>query len=176
MKSEGTADYVATPDLMVAVNAAAAPEPPLPVAREPRTGRTSLARPAPSNRAAAHAPWNSLGRGPLWRAFPIETRVVLPIDAADMADVVFPNDLFSGARPDGLPWLRGAVLGREVRPSERGGAPTTARPTTCGRMPQARCRGCTARCGRTGRRSCFSNGLPQSPEAGARDRNALNET
>jgi MoxR-like ATPase len=44
MKFEGTADYVATPDLMVAVNAAIALERPLLVKGEPGTGKTELAR------------------------------------------------------------------------------------------------------------------------------------
>ena len=44
MKFEGTADYVATPDLSVAVNAAIALERPLLVKGEPGTGKTELAR------------------------------------------------------------------------------------------------------------------------------------
>ena len=44
MKFEGTADYVATPDLAVAVNAAIALERPLLVKGEPGTGKTELAR------------------------------------------------------------------------------------------------------------------------------------
>ncbi len=44
MKFEGTADYVATPDLTVAVNAAIALERPLLVKGEPGTGKTELAR------------------------------------------------------------------------------------------------------------------------------------
>jgi MoxR-like ATPase len=44
MKFAGTDDYVATPDLMVAVNAAIALERPLLVKGEPGTGKTELAR------------------------------------------------------------------------------------------------------------------------------------
>ena len=44
MKFEGTAEYVATPDLTVAVNAAIALERPLLVKGEPGTGKTELAR------------------------------------------------------------------------------------------------------------------------------------
>ncbi len=44
MKFEGSASYVATPDLMVAVNAAIALERPLLVKGEPGTGKTELAR------------------------------------------------------------------------------------------------------------------------------------
>jgi MoxR-like ATPase len=44
MKFEGTAEYVATPDLMVAVNAAITLERPLLVKGEPGTGKTELAR------------------------------------------------------------------------------------------------------------------------------------
>jgi MoxR-like ATPase len=44
MKFEGTAEYVATPDLAVAVNAAVALERPLLVKGEPGTGKTELAR------------------------------------------------------------------------------------------------------------------------------------
>ena len=44
MRFEGTADYVATEDLRVAVNAAIALERPLLVKGEPGTGKTVLAR------------------------------------------------------------------------------------------------------------------------------------
>ncbi len=44
MRFEGTSDYVATPDLMVAVNAAITLERPLLVKGEPGTGKTELAR------------------------------------------------------------------------------------------------------------------------------------
>jgi len=44
MRFAGSADYVATPDLMVAVNAAIALERPLLVKGEPGTGKTELAR------------------------------------------------------------------------------------------------------------------------------------
>ncbi len=44
MKFQGTADYVATPDLTVAVNAAITLERPLLVKGEPGTGKTELAR------------------------------------------------------------------------------------------------------------------------------------
>ncbi len=44
MRFEGTADYVADKDLMVAVNAAIALERPLLVKGEPGTGKTELAR------------------------------------------------------------------------------------------------------------------------------------
>ena len=44
MRFEGTADYVATEDLMVAVNAAIRLERPLLVKGEPGTGKTELAR------------------------------------------------------------------------------------------------------------------------------------
>jgi MoxR-like ATPase len=44
MKFQGTDDYVATPDLMVAVNAAITLERPLLVKGEPGTGKTELAR------------------------------------------------------------------------------------------------------------------------------------
>src|SRR6478609_4610130 len=44
MRFEGTADYVATPDLTIAVNAAIALERPLLVKGEPGTGKTELAR------------------------------------------------------------------------------------------------------------------------------------
>ena len=44
MKFQGTADYVATPDLTIAVNAAIALERPLLVKGEPGTGKTELAR------------------------------------------------------------------------------------------------------------------------------------
>ncbi|HMQ95558.1 MoxR family ATPase, partial [Amaricoccus sp.] len=128
MRFEGTADYIATPDLAIAVNAAITLERPLLVKGEPGTGKTELARQVAASlglplmewhvksttRAAqglyeydavsrlrdsqlgderVHDVANYIRRGPLWRAFEAEGRVVLLIDEIDKADIEFPNDL-----------------------------------------------------------------------------------
>lgn len=58
MKFEGTGDYVATPDLLVAVNAAIALERPLLVKGEPGTGKTELARQIASALNTPIIEWN----------------------------------------------------------------------------------------------------------------------
>ena len=128
MKFEGTADYVATPDLTVAVNAAIALERPLLVKGEPGTGKTELARQVAGSLGLPLLEWhvksttkaaqglyeydaisrlrdgqlgeervhdvrNYIRKGPLWRAFEAEGKVVLLIDEIDKADIEFPNDL-----------------------------------------------------------------------------------
>src|SRR5690606_32237889 len=128
MRFEGTADYVATPDLAVAVNAAITLQRPLLVKGEPGTGKTELARQVAASLglplmewhvksttravqglyeydavsrlrdsqlgdARVHDVGNYIRKGPLWRAFEAEGRVVLLIDEIDKADIEFPNDL-----------------------------------------------------------------------------------
>jgi MoxR-like ATPase len=128
MRFEGTADYVATPDLTVAVNAAIALERPLLVKGEPGTGKTELARQVAGalglpliewhvksttkaaqglyeydaisrlrdgqlGEARVHDVRNYIRKGPLWRAFESDGRLVLLIDEIDKADIEFPNDL-----------------------------------------------------------------------------------
>jgi MoxR-like ATPase len=128
MKFEGTAEYVATPDLTVAVNAAITLERPLLVKGEPGTGKTELARQIAASLGVPLLEWHvksttkaaqglyeydavsrmrdsQLGeervhdvrtyirKGPLWRAFDAEGKVVLLIDEIDKADIEFPNDL-----------------------------------------------------------------------------------
>jgi MoxR-like ATPase len=128
MKFNGTDDYVAPPDMAVAVNAAITLERPLLVKGEPGTGKTELARQIAASLALPLIEWNvksttraaqglyeydavsrlrdsQLGdarvgdvsnyirRGPLWRAFDAEGKVVLLIDEIDKADIEFPNDL-----------------------------------------------------------------------------------
>jgi MoxR-like ATPase len=128
MKFESTAEYVATPDLTVAVNAAIALERPLLVKGEPGTGKTELARQIAASlglpltewhvksttkaaqglyeydavsrlrdsqlgEARVHDVGNYIRKGPLWRAFEAEAKVVLLIDEIDKADIEFPNDL-----------------------------------------------------------------------------------
>jgi MoxR-like ATPase len=128
MRFEGTADYVATPDLAIAVNAAIALERPLLVKGEPGTGKTELARQVAASLGLPLLEWhvksttravqglyeydavsrlrdsqlgdervhdvaNYIRRGPLWRAFEAEGKVVLLIDEIDKADIEFPNDL-----------------------------------------------------------------------------------
>ncbi len=128
MRFEGTAEYVATPDLAVAVNAAIALQRPLLVKGEPGTGKTELARQVAASLGLPLLEWhvksttravqglyeydavsrlrdsqlgdtrvhdvaNYIRKGPLWRAFEAEGRVVLLIDEIDKADIEFPNDL-----------------------------------------------------------------------------------
>ena len=61
MKFEGTAEYVATPDLNVAVNAAIALERPLLVKGEPGTGKTELARQVAASLGLMHRTLARLG-------------------------------------------------------------------------------------------------------------------
>jgi MoxR-like ATPase len=110
MRFTGTASYVATDDLKVAVNAAVTLRRPLLVKGEPGTGKTVLAH---EIAAAANAPlieWhvksttklgdprvhdiaNYIRKGKLWEAFTSPTLPVLLIDEIDKADIEFPNDL-----------------------------------------------------------------------------------
>jgi MoxR-like ATPase len=128
MRFEGTAEYIAAPDLAVAVNAAIALQRPLLVKGEPGTGKTELARQVAASLGLPLLEWhvksttravqglyeydavsrlrdsqlgdarvldvaNYIRKGPLWRAFEAESRVVLLIDEIDKADIEFPNDL-----------------------------------------------------------------------------------
>ena len=58
MKFQGTADYVATDDLTIAVNAAVTLERPLLVKGEPGTGKTELARQVSSALGLPMIEWN----------------------------------------------------------------------------------------------------------------------
>ena len=58
MKFEGTADYVATDDLTIAVNAAVTLERPLLVKGEPGTGKTELARQIAKSLGLEMIEWN----------------------------------------------------------------------------------------------------------------------
>ena len=58
MKFQGTADYVATDDLTIAVNAAVTLERPLHVKGEPGTGKTELARQVSSALGLPMIEWN----------------------------------------------------------------------------------------------------------------------
>ena len=58
MKFEGTADYVATDDLTIAVNAAVTLERPLLVKGEPGTGKTELARQVAKGLGLRMIEWN----------------------------------------------------------------------------------------------------------------------
>ena len=60
MKFQGTADYVATNDLKIAVNAAVALERPLLVKGEPGTGKTELARQVSQALGLRHQPARKL--------------------------------------------------------------------------------------------------------------------
>ena len=57
-KFKGTENYVATPDLMLAVNAAMALKRPLLIKGEPGTGKTMLAEEVPAALGLTLLPWH----------------------------------------------------------------------------------------------------------------------
>src|SRR5688572_5227914 len=102
MRFEGTATYVATDDLGIAVNAAIALERPLLIKGEPGTGKTILAHEVAAVSRLRDSQLgdervkdirNYIRRGKLWEAFDAPVRPVLLIDEIDKADIEFPNDL-----------------------------------------------------------------------------------
>src|SRR6187402_1694447 len=120
MKFQGSENYVATPDLMLAVNAAVTLKRPLLVKGEPGTGKTMLAEEVSSALGMPLMQWHiksttkaqqglyeydavsrlrdsQLGdarvKDILWQAFNAPEPVVLLIDEIDKADIEFPNDL-----------------------------------------------------------------------------------
>jgi MoxR-like ATPase len=152
MRFEGTAEYIATPDLSVAVNAAIALQRPLLVKGEPGTGKTELARQVAASLGLPLLEWhvksttravqglyeydavsrlrdsqlgdarvhdvaNYIRKGPLWRAFESEGRVVLLIDEIDKADIEFPNDLLQELdRMEFLVYETGETVRARLRP------------------------------------------------------------
>src|SRR5512134_78077 len=109
---EGTDTYVATQDLMVAVNASIRLERPLLIKGEPGTGKTILAYEVARALGVPLIQWhiksttkaqqglyeyddiaNYIVKGKLWEGFESEVRPVLIIDEIDKADIEFPNDL-----------------------------------------------------------------------------------
>ena len=124
MRFEGTADYVATPDLTVAVNAAITLERPLLVKGEPGTGKTELARQVAASLRLPLIEWHvkSTTRAALTRFFEIRetpglkkkpsTSEVLDWIRLLLAEDLAPEDL----RQDPLnllPRLHGALLKNE---------------------------------------------------------------
>jgi MoxR-like ATPase len=113
MRFEGTDTYVATPDLMLAVNAAVTLERPLLVKGEPGTGKTMLAEEVARAIGRPLVQWHIksttkaqqglyehvadiahyIKRGVLWEAFESAAPAVVLIDEIDKADIEFPNDL-----------------------------------------------------------------------------------
>jgi MoxR-like ATPase len=108
MRFEGTDTYIATPDLMLAVNAAIALERPLLVKGEPGTGKTMLAEEVARALGRPLLQWHIksttkaqqvgdiahyIKRGVLWEAFEAPSPAVVLIDEVDKADIEFPNDL-----------------------------------------------------------------------------------
>ena len=152
MRFDGSADYVATPDLTVAVNAAIRLERPLLVKGEPGTGKTELARQIARALGLPLLEWsvksttkahqglyeydavsrlrdsqlgdarvgdvrNYIRKGPLWRAFEAEGKVVLLIDEIDKADIEFPNDLLQELdRMDFFVYETGETVAARHRP------------------------------------------------------------
>ena len=152
MRFDGSADYVATPDLTVAVNAAIRLERPLLVKGEPGTGKTELARQIARALGLPLLEWsvksttkahqglyeydavsrlrdsqlgdarvgdvrNYIRKGPLWRAFEAEGKVVLLIDEIDKADIEFPNDLLQELdRMDFFVYETGETIAARHRP------------------------------------------------------------
>lgn len=128
MKFKSTSNYIATDELILAVNSSITIERPLLIKGEPGTGKTQLAEElanhldteiiswhVKSSSKAQHGLYeydtvsrlrdsqfgeekvkdisNYIKKGPLWRAFEAEKKVVLLIDEIDKADLEFPNDL-----------------------------------------------------------------------------------
>ena len=152
MRFDGSADYVATPDLTVAVNAAIRLERPLLVKGEPGTGKTELARQIARALGLPLLEWsvksttkahqglyeydavsrlrdsqlgdervgdvrNYIRKGPLWRAFEAQGKVVLLIDEIDKADIEFPNDLLQELdRMDFFVYETGETIAARHRP------------------------------------------------------------
>src|SRR5580693_2160946 len=85
----GTDRYIATDELMMAVNAAIILSRPLLIKGEPGTGKTQLAQEI----ARAQDIGNYILKGRLWEAFEAPEQPVLLIDEIDKADIEFPNDL-----------------------------------------------------------------------------------
>ena len=128
MKFKSTSNYIATDELILAVNSCITIERPLLIKGEPGTGKTQLAEElakhldteiiswhVKSSSKAQHGLYeydtvsrlrdsqfgeekvkdisNYIKKGPLWRAFEAEKKVVLLIEEIDKADLEFPNDL-----------------------------------------------------------------------------------
>ncbi|HVY06787.1 MAG TPA: MoxR family ATPase [Burkholderiales bacterium] len=103
MKFRGTESYVATEDLMMAVNAAVTLERPLLQWHVKSTSKAqqglyeydavSRLRDSQLGDGRVHDIANYIVRGPLWDAFDSDRPAVLLIDEVDKADIEFPNDL-----------------------------------------------------------------------------------
>jgi MoxR-like ATPase len=114
-KFTGTNSYIATDDLMMAVNASVTLERPILIKGEPGTGKTQLAMEVARALDRPLHEWHIksttkaqqglyaydavarlrdyIVRGKIWEAFESEVQPVLLIDEIDKADIEFPNDL-----------------------------------------------------------------------------------
>src|ERR1700754_1216080 len=120
MKFQGSENYVATPDVMLAVNAARTLQRPLLIKGEPGTGKTMLAEEVARALGKPLHQWhiksttkaqqglyeydavsrlrdsqlgNYIVKGVLWQAFESPQQAVVLVDEIDKADIEFPNDL-----------------------------------------------------------------------------------
>src|SRR5574338_119155 len=112
LRFEGSHEYVATPDLMLAVNAAIRLQRPLLIKGEPGTGKTMLAEQVAASLGLPLLQWhikstpkaqlgddrvrdigNYIVKGVLWQAFEADCPTVVLSDEIDKADIEFPNDL-----------------------------------------------------------------------------------
>src|SRR5574338_498214 len=96
LRFEGSKDYVATPDLMLAVNAAIRLQRPLLIKAQQglyEYDAVSRLRDSQLGDDRVRDIGNYIVKGVLWQAFEADTPTVVLIDEIDKDDIEFPNDL-----------------------------------------------------------------------------------